>query len=159
MSKIRQRYDEEFRKNAVKLSYATTKTIKEFCEDLGIHPSLLYRWRKIYTENGDKTKVAEQQDKLRQMQLELAELKIENEMLKNRDLLCEKSKVKCEFAIIPSIPLQSGPLVSKCQLVPVTTGWSIKKNGIRRNRNMPKSLKEFFKKAKRPMVLLHLRIP
>ncbi|NLY11026.1 MAG: transposase, partial [Firmicutes bacterium] len=41
MSKIRQRYDEEFRKNAVKLSYATTKTIKEFCEDLGIHPSLL----------------------------------------------------------------------------------------------------------------------
>ena len=82
MSKIRQRYDEEFRKNAVKLSYATTKTIKEFCEDLGIHPSLLYRWRKIYTENGDKTKVAEQQDKLRQMQLELAELKMENEMLK-----------------------------------------------------------------------------
>lgn len=82
MSKIRQRYDEEFRKNAVKLSYATTKTIKEFCEDLGIHPSLLYRWRKIYTENGDKIKVAEQQDKLRQMQLELAELKMENEMLK-----------------------------------------------------------------------------
>ena len=46
MSKIRQRYDEEFRRNAVKLSYATTKTIKEFYEDLGIHPSLLYRWRK-----------------------------------------------------------------------------------------------------------------
>ena len=82
MSKIRQRYDEEFRKNAVKLSYATTKTIKEFWKDLGIHPNLLYRWRKIYTENGDKTKVAEQQDKLRQMQLELAELKMENEMLK-----------------------------------------------------------------------------
>ena len=82
MSKIRQRYDEEFRKNAVKLSYATTNTIKEFCEDLGIHSSLLYRCRKIYTENGEKNKVAEQQDKLRQMQLELAELKMENEMLK-----------------------------------------------------------------------------
>ena len=82
MSKIRQRYDEDFRKNAVKLSYATTKSLKAFCEDLGIHPSLLYRWRKIYTEHGDKTKVAEQQDKLRALQLELAELKMENEMLK-----------------------------------------------------------------------------
>jgi len=30
MSKIRQRYDDEFRKNAVKLSYATTKPILVF---------------------------------------------------------------------------------------------------------------------------------
>ena len=47
MSKIRQRYDDEFRKNAVKLSYVTTKPIKEFCADLGIHHSMIYRWRKI----------------------------------------------------------------------------------------------------------------
>ncbi|NLO66802.1 MAG: transposase, partial [Firmicutes bacterium] len=40
MSKIRQRYDDEFRKNAVKLSYVTTKPIKEFCADLGIHHSM-----------------------------------------------------------------------------------------------------------------------
>ena len=82
MSKIRQRYDDEFRKNAVKLSYVTTKPIKEFCADLGIHHSMIYRWRKIYTEGGEKTKVAEQQDQLRRLQLELAELKMENEMLK-----------------------------------------------------------------------------
>jgi len=82
MSKIRQRYDDEFCKNAVKLSYATTKPIKEFCADLGIRHSLIYRWRKIYTESGEKTKVAEQQDQLRKLQLELAELKMENEMLK-----------------------------------------------------------------------------
>jgi len=43
MSKIRQRYDDEFRKNAVKLSYVTTKPIKEFCADLGIHHSMIYR--------------------------------------------------------------------------------------------------------------------
>ena len=75
MSKIRQRYDDEFRKNAVKLSYVTTKPIKEFCADLGIHHSMIYRWRKI-TESVEKTKVAEQQDQLRKLQLELAELKI-----------------------------------------------------------------------------------
>ncbi len=43
---------------------------------------MIYRWRKIYTESGEKTKVAEQQDQLRKLQLELAELKMENEMLK-----------------------------------------------------------------------------
>ncbi|MEG3072483.1 MAG: transposase [Candidatus Syntrophopropionicum ammoniitolerans] len=82
MSQIRQQYDEEFRKNAVKLSYATSKTIKALCHDLGIHPSLLYRWRKIYTEQGDKTKLAKQNNTLRKLQLENAELKMENEMLK-----------------------------------------------------------------------------
>jgi transposase len=82
MSKIRQQYDEDFRKNVVKLSYATSKTIKALAEDLGIHSSLIYRWRKIYTEQGDKTKVAEQQDVLRKLQIENAELKMENEMLK-----------------------------------------------------------------------------
>ena len=82
MSKIRQNDDEEFKKNAVKLSYATPKTIKDFAADLGIHASLIYNWRKIYTEEGDKTKVAEQQESLRKLQLENAELKMENEMLK-----------------------------------------------------------------------------
>ena len=69
-----QRYVDELSKNAVKLSYVTTKPIKEFCADLGIHHSKIYRWRKIYTESGEKTKVAEQQDQLRKLQLELAEL-------------------------------------------------------------------------------------
>lgn len=82
MSNIRQQYDEEFRKNAVKLSYATSKTIKALAEDLGIHSSLIYRWRRIYTEQGDKTKMAEQHDALRKLQIENVELKMENEMLK-----------------------------------------------------------------------------
>jgi transposase len=69
MSKNRQQYDEDFRKNVVKLSYATSKTIKALAKDLGIHSSLIYRWRKIYTEQGDKTKLAEQQDALRKLQI------------------------------------------------------------------------------------------
>jgi transposase-like protein len=95
MSKIRQKYDEEFKKNAVKLSYATPKTMKDFAADLGIHVSLIYNWRKVYTEEGDKTKLAEQQDSLRQLQLENAELKTENE--KNCGLLCETSEVRYLF--------------------------------------------------------------
>ncbi len=75
MSKVRQRYDEDFKKNAVKLSYATSKTIKDFAADLGINPALIYNWRKIYTNTGDKTKLAEQEDSLRQLQIENAVLK------------------------------------------------------------------------------------
>ena len=50
--------DEDFKKNAVKLSYASPKTVVEISEDLGIHPNLLYRWRQRYTADGDKTKYA-----------------------------------------------------------------------------------------------------
>ncbi len=82
MSKIRQNYDEEFKRNAVKLSYATLKKMKDFAADLGINVSLIYNWRKIYTQEGDKTKLAEQHESLRQLQIENTEPKMENEMLK-----------------------------------------------------------------------------
>lgn len=58
MSETRQRYDDEFKKNAVKLSYASSKTVKEIAGDLGISVSLLYRWRKKYTPEGEKTQFA-----------------------------------------------------------------------------------------------------
>ncbi len=37
MLKQRTQYDEDFKKNAVKLSYASPKILKELSEDLGIH--------------------------------------------------------------------------------------------------------------------------
>ncbi|NLM80946.1 MAG: transposase [Clostridiales bacterium] len=46
MSVIRAKYDEEFKKNAVKLSYASPKSVKQVASDLGIAESMLYRWRK-----------------------------------------------------------------------------------------------------------------
>jgi len=41
MGEFRRKYDEEFKKNAVKLSYASPRTVKELAEDLGIHENLL----------------------------------------------------------------------------------------------------------------------
>ena len=40
MGKIRKKYDEDFKKNAVKLSYASPKSVKEIADDLGIHENL-----------------------------------------------------------------------------------------------------------------------
>ena len=82
MSEIRARYDEEFKKNAVKLSYASPKSVKRVAEDLGVGEGMLYRWRKKYTAEGDKTRYATLEEENKGLKLELAELRMERDMLK-----------------------------------------------------------------------------
>jgi transposase len=82
VSEIRRKFDEEFKKNAVKLSYASPKKVGEIAKDLGITDSMLYRWRKRYTPDGDKTRFATLEDENRALRLENAELKMERDMLK-----------------------------------------------------------------------------
>jgi transposase len=82
MANFRRKFDEDFKKNAVKLSYASPKTIKEIAEDLGIHENLLYNWRRKYTSEGDKTKYATLEEENSAIRRELAETKMERDMLK-----------------------------------------------------------------------------
>ena len=82
MREYRRQYDNDFKKNAVKLSYASPKTVKEIAEDLGIHENLLYNWRRKYTTDGDKTKYATLEEENRDLKRQLAETKMERDMLK-----------------------------------------------------------------------------
>ena len=82
MGEFRRKYDEEFKKNSVKLSYASPRTVKELAEDLGIHENLLYNWRRKYTADGDKTKYATLEEENRDLKRQLAETKMERDMLK-----------------------------------------------------------------------------
>lgn len=82
MGEFRRKYDYEFKKNAVKLSYASPRTVKELAEDLGIHENLLYNWRRKYTADGDKTKYASLEEENRDLKRQLAETKMERDMLK-----------------------------------------------------------------------------
>ena len=82
MGELRKKYDEEFKKNAVKLSYASPKAVREIAKDLGVGENVLYRWRKKYTADGEKTKYATLEEELRDTQRELAEVKMERDMLK-----------------------------------------------------------------------------
>jgi transposase len=75
-------YDEEFKKNAVKLSYASPKTVKQVAEDLGIKENRLYMWRKKYTLQGDKTRYATVEEENKALRRENVELKMERDMLK-----------------------------------------------------------------------------
>ena len=82
MSEIRGRYDEEYKKNAVKLSYASPKNVKQVAGDLGISENRLYAWRKKYTADGDKTRYATLEEEVKTLRLQLAEARIEADMLK-----------------------------------------------------------------------------
>ncbi len=82
MSKNRAKYDEAFKKNAVALSYASPQTIADVASDLGIAVSLLYRWRKKYTANGEKTRYATLEEENKALRLELAKARMEADMLK-----------------------------------------------------------------------------
>ena len=78
----RRKWDEEYKKNAVKLTYASSKSVAEIAKDLDINPNLLYRWRQRYTAEGDKTRYATLEQELRATQRELAETRMERDMLK-----------------------------------------------------------------------------
>ena len=82
MSRIKRQYDEEFKKTAVKLSYASPRSVKQVAADLEISENRLYAWRKKYTSDGEKTRYATLEEELKALQLENAELKIERDMLK-----------------------------------------------------------------------------
>ena len=82
MSGTRTRYGEEFKKNAVALNYAGTKSVAQVAADLGISDGMLYRWRQKYTPNGEKTRYATMEEELKALKLENAELKMERDMLK-----------------------------------------------------------------------------
>lgn len=82
MGEYRKKYDDDFKKNAVKLSYASPKSVKELAYDLGIHENLLYNWRRKYTADGDKTKFATLEEENRDLRRQLAEARMERDMLK-----------------------------------------------------------------------------
>ena len=82
MSGAKRNFDEEYKKNAVKLSYASPKNVKQTAESLGISENLLYTWRKKYTSQGDKTRYATLEEENKALRLENAELKMEADMLK-----------------------------------------------------------------------------
>ena len=82
MSINRAKYDEEFKKNAVKLSYASPKSVRQIADDLGIHENLLHNWRRKYTSAGEKTRYSTMEDELKALKRENAELTMERDMLK-----------------------------------------------------------------------------
>lgn len=82
MSGTRKKYDEDFKRRAVQLSYSSERTVKETAESLGIHVGILNRWRRQYTPAGEQTQLSAQEDENRQLRIRIAELENEVDLLK-----------------------------------------------------------------------------
>jgi transposase len=74
MSKSRRKYDANFKSTAIELSYARGN-IREVAEELGIHPELLYRWRREKNKYEHNSFPGRGNPKLTDDQREIAELK------------------------------------------------------------------------------------
>ena len=87
------RYPDEFKIRAVQLAEHPDILAKDVAEDLGVHPILLYRWRKEYREGKFKqdrrkadlrlqVKKISELFQIQQLKRENEKLRIENELLK-----------------------------------------------------------------------------
>src|SRR5690554_8148828 len=85
----RRKYSEEFKKEAVELSFNSDKTCKDIAEELGISYHNLVRWRSEYKNKGDlafpgngNQKLTPEQEKIKRLKYELRETQIERDILK-----------------------------------------------------------------------------
>lgn len=77
----RRKYTDEFKRRAVRMSYSSERSVRDVAESLGVDKSMLYQWRKRYTPDGDKSEQAEQEEDIRALQMRIAELEEENDIL------------------------------------------------------------------------------
>ena len=92
MSKNRRKYDEEFKKRAVRMSYTSERAVTEVAKSLGITSNMIYLWRRKYTPEGDKTRMAQQQEDMSQLHSRIAELEEENYILKKASAFFERNQ-------------------------------------------------------------------
>ncbi len=87
MTRRRQTISAEFKREAVELSQAPDKSVREIAEDLGIHPNTLYRWRHELKRDGAQAfpgngRLKADDEEVRRLKRELAVVKQERDILK-----------------------------------------------------------------------------
>jgi len=87
------RYPDEFKIKAIQLADHPDILAKDVAEDLGVHPILIYRWRKEYRAGKFKedkrkkkiqieTKKVSELLRIQELEREIKKLRVENELLK-----------------------------------------------------------------------------
>jgi transposase len=83
----RRKYDSEFKREAVKLVLEGGRVASEVAKGLGINENVLYRWIRQYREDPEnsfpgKGKLKPEDEELRLLRRELADVKEERDILK-----------------------------------------------------------------------------
>jgi len=100
MKQKRRTFTREFKMNAVELSYSKSNIV-ELANELNIRPELLYRWRtefasyqgKSFPGNGN-LKQTEEESEVALLKKELAEMRMERDILKKAVSIFSKSDGK-----------------------------------------------------------------
>jgi transposase len=84
---VKREFSKEFKRDAVSLVIEQRYSRVEAASSLDIHPALLSRWVREYTEDGGdafrgKGKLRPEQEEIRQLREEVKRLKMEKEILK-----------------------------------------------------------------------------
>jgi transposase len=96
MPEVRRKYDAQFREGAVRIVWETGKSIAEVARDLGIHAGTLGNWvNRDRLARGDKTDPASVDvDRVRRLERENAELRMERDVLKRSVVLWVKEATR-----------------------------------------------------------------
>lgn len=86
----RKQYSKEFKLDVIQQSYLR-ENIRELANELGLRPALIYKWRSAYEQQGSSdqqfpgngvVKRTPEQEELRRVKAELAEARMERDILK-----------------------------------------------------------------------------
>ena len=85
----RRKYDPEFKRNAVLLAAEQGRSVKDVADSLGIHPDLIYQWRKKLQDQGEiafpghgKQALTQEQKRIKELEKKLKDAEMERDILK-----------------------------------------------------------------------------
>jgi transposase len=80
------KYDEEFKKNAVKKVF-DGQSVRSVSQELGVNESQIHKWRRAALKNGDGKHSAAELNETLELKKRIRELEMENEILKKAAII------------------------------------------------------------------------